>query len=269
MPRADGGGGITLAVSAEFDPPEALRDVEETPSEETFGGGGATSCVPKSFPTMLLRSDPLAVCVGGENYSAPRASGAVSGTSSRGERDHLASVPVERESPSTGMQPVRNAFGLCTVVRRCPCRGERIGGSVNERQRFAHRGLRPDRRYAYRRAGRARWLRSIGSACRASMLSACFARGLGTEESLWQPCADPGHPPGRRPLPRLRHSFSRPISRPTAASSASSISCRCPNAGDRVELLRLVQGLEGRSRCAWTSPCASITARRPVGARGR
>lgn len=52
-------------MSAEFDPPEALRDVEETPSEETFGGGGTTSCVPKSFPTMLLRSDPLAACVGG------------------------------------------------------------------------------------------------------------------------------------------------------------------------------------------------------------
>lgn len=53
--EADGGGGTMLAASAPLGPPETLR-----PTEETAGGGGTTSCVPKSFPIMLLTKDPLA-----------------------------------------------------------------------------------------------------------------------------------------------------------------------------------------------------------------
>ena len=41
-----------------------LRDVAAS-AEATAGGGGTTSCVPKSFPMMLLTNDPLAGCEGG------------------------------------------------------------------------------------------------------------------------------------------------------------------------------------------------------------
>jgi hypothetical protein len=60
----EGGGGMTLAVSDVPDPP-GLRDDPEALEDETFGGGGTTSCVPKSLPMMLLTSDPLADWVGG------------------------------------------------------------------------------------------------------------------------------------------------------------------------------------------------------------
>ena len=51
-PEADGGGGTMLAAS----PPLAGPRVPE----ETVGGGGTTSCVPKSLPMMVLTNDPLA-----------------------------------------------------------------------------------------------------------------------------------------------------------------------------------------------------------------
>ena len=47
------------------DPPAALRPVPEALPEETAGGGGTTSWVPKSLPMMLLTNDPLPACVGG------------------------------------------------------------------------------------------------------------------------------------------------------------------------------------------------------------
>ena len=53
-PEADGGGGTTFAAIVPPGPPEVLREVELT-----LGGGGTTSCVPKSFPMMLLTNDPL------------------------------------------------------------------------------------------------------------------------------------------------------------------------------------------------------------------
>lgn len=56
---ADGGGGITLAAR-EVDPDEELRVVPVEFPAATVGGGGTTSCVPKSFPMMLLTSDPFA-----------------------------------------------------------------------------------------------------------------------------------------------------------------------------------------------------------------
>jgi len=64
-PPTDGGGGTTFAEVALPNPPAELRDVPAVLAEETDGGGGTTSCVPKSFPMMLLTKDPLAACVGG------------------------------------------------------------------------------------------------------------------------------------------------------------------------------------------------------------
>ena len=61
----EGGGGITLALSDVPDPPLDVRDVPAALAEETEGGGGTTSCVPKSFPMMELTMDPLAEGVGG------------------------------------------------------------------------------------------------------------------------------------------------------------------------------------------------------------
>jgi len=61
----DGGGGMTFAASELPDPPAELRDVPAALVEETEGGGGTTSCVPKSLPMMLLTKDPFAACVGG------------------------------------------------------------------------------------------------------------------------------------------------------------------------------------------------------------
>src|ERR1700678_28433 len=51
-----GGGGTTLLASAP-DPP--LRTVAEAPPAETLGGGGTTSCVPKSLPITVLTKDVL------------------------------------------------------------------------------------------------------------------------------------------------------------------------------------------------------------------
>jgi len=45
--------------------PAALRPVPDALPEETVGGGGTTSWVPKSLPTMVLKNDPLPACVGG------------------------------------------------------------------------------------------------------------------------------------------------------------------------------------------------------------
>lgn len=45
--------------------PAALRPVPEALPEETAGGGGTTSWVPKSLPMMLLTNNPLPACVGG------------------------------------------------------------------------------------------------------------------------------------------------------------------------------------------------------------
>src|SRR5260370_42339439 len=72
-PPIDGGGGTTLPESA-LDPPVGLRPVPDAFPEGTVGGGGTTSCVPKSLPRMLLTSEGLPAdaarggvtdCVGG------------------------------------------------------------------------------------------------------------------------------------------------------------------------------------------------------------
>ncbi len=55
---------MTLLPSDPPCEPAALRPVPPLP-EETVGGGGTTSCVPKSLPTMLLKNPVLPVCVGG------------------------------------------------------------------------------------------------------------------------------------------------------------------------------------------------------------
>ncbi len=65
-PPTEGGGGITLALSEVPCPP--FGDVRELPAAalaETFGGGGTTSCVPNSFPIIVLTKEPLTACVGG------------------------------------------------------------------------------------------------------------------------------------------------------------------------------------------------------------
>ena len=64
VPAMDGGGGTT---SAEIELPRGppLRAVPEAFPEVTVGGGGTTSCVPKSLPMMLLTNEGLAAGVGG------------------------------------------------------------------------------------------------------------------------------------------------------------------------------------------------------------
>jgi hypothetical protein len=42
-----------------------VRDVPAEEALETFGGGGTTSCVPKSLPIIELTKEPLAAGVGG------------------------------------------------------------------------------------------------------------------------------------------------------------------------------------------------------------
>ena len=48
-----------LLASAPPDPAEGLREVAVVLPEATVGGGGTTSCVPKSLPIMLLTNEPL------------------------------------------------------------------------------------------------------------------------------------------------------------------------------------------------------------------
>lgn len=65
-PPTEGGGGITLAFREMPCPP--FGDVRELPAAalaETLGGGGTTSCVPKSLPIMVLTKEPLAAVEGG------------------------------------------------------------------------------------------------------------------------------------------------------------------------------------------------------------
>jgi len=54
---------MTFVAREPPDPP-ALRPVLE-PDEEAVGGGGTTSCVPKSLPIRLLINEPLPLGVGG------------------------------------------------------------------------------------------------------------------------------------------------------------------------------------------------------------
>src|ERR1700733_11539920 len=61
---------MTLAARAVPDLPEELRDDPAESAEDTAGGGGMTSCVPKSLPITLLTNDPLAACVGGGGTTA-------------------------------------------------------------------------------------------------------------------------------------------------------------------------------------------------------
>ena len=56
---------MTLATRELPDPPAEVCDVPAVLADETDGGGGTTSCVPKSLPMMVLTKDPLAACVGG------------------------------------------------------------------------------------------------------------------------------------------------------------------------------------------------------------
>jgi hypothetical protein len=64
-PPTEGGGGITFAFNEVPWPPLAPRELPAAEALETLGGGGTTSCVPKSFPMILLTIDPLAAWVGG------------------------------------------------------------------------------------------------------------------------------------------------------------------------------------------------------------
>jgi hypothetical protein len=65
MPPTEGGGGMTLLASDPLDPAAELRAVPEAFPADTVGGGGTTSCVPKSLPMILLTNDPLVAWVGG------------------------------------------------------------------------------------------------------------------------------------------------------------------------------------------------------------
>ncbi len=60
-----GGGGMTLLASERPPAPLTLRPASELLPVGALGGGGTTSWVPKIFPTIELKNDPLPVCVGG------------------------------------------------------------------------------------------------------------------------------------------------------------------------------------------------------------
>jgi hypothetical protein len=54
-----------LLLRALPDPPAGLRPVPDVLPEATVGGGGTTSCVPKSLPMTLLTNEVLPAGVGG------------------------------------------------------------------------------------------------------------------------------------------------------------------------------------------------------------
>jgi hypothetical protein len=71
-PEMEGGGGTTLVPGAVLDPPRKPLGLPEELATLTFGGGGTTSCVPKTFPISVLNRP---VCDGGGGTTVLEGSG--------------------------------------------------------------------------------------------------------------------------------------------------------------------------------------------------
>jgi hypothetical protein len=117
----EGGGGMTLAASEVPEPPVGLRDVPAALVEETAGGGGTTSCVPKSLPMMLLTIDPLAACVGGGGTTAGAVERMLPLSSRRKSRE---------ESAEGGGAMTEGAGRLSFAVRDISRSGAETGGGT-------------------------------------------------------------------------------------------------------------------------------------------
>jgi len=119
-PPADGGGGITLLASPPA-VPFGLREVPGAPPEVTFGGGGTTSCVPKSFPMMLLTNEVLFVAVGGGGTIVCDVSGA----------PPLSSLRNSRVLSAEGGGAITDGAGMLSfAVRSLSRSGAEIGGGM-------------------------------------------------------------------------------------------------------------------------------------------
>ncbi len=64
-PPTEGGGGTMLVVSEPADAPAGLAMVPEAVCEETLGGGGTASCVPKSLPMIAAHQRSVGRRCGG------------------------------------------------------------------------------------------------------------------------------------------------------------------------------------------------------------
>jgi hypothetical protein len=101
-----------------------LGDVRELPPaalEETFGGGGTTSCVPKSLPMIELTNEPLAACVGGGGITC----GAEDGT------PPLSSLRISRSFEADGGGATTEGDGKFSFAVRVLSRsGAETGGGT-------------------------------------------------------------------------------------------------------------------------------------------
>ena len=108
-----------MAASAPFGTPETVPD-----AEETAGGGGTTSCVPKSFPIMLLTNDGLPDCVGGGGTTVCEDAAALPLSSRRKSR---------AESADGGGATTEGAGRLSFALRPLSRSGAETGGGTTAR----------------------------------------------------------------------------------------------------------------------------------------
>lgn len=118
-PPADGGGGITLLASPPA-VPFGLREVPDALPGDTFGGGGTTSCVPKSFPMMLLTIDVLFVAAGGGGTMLCDVPGA----------PPLSSLRNSRVDSAEGGGAITEGAGMFSFVRSLSRSGAETGGGT-------------------------------------------------------------------------------------------------------------------------------------------
>lgn len=118
---ADGAGGMMLVASVAPPPFDSVRADPEVPSGETLGGGGTTSCVPKSLPMMLLTNEPLLVCVGGGGITTAVERAALPLSSLRNSR---------AASAEGGGATTEGAGRLSFALRPRSCSGAETGGGT-------------------------------------------------------------------------------------------------------------------------------------------
>lgn len=112
---------MTFALSETPCPPAVVRAFPAALEEETFGGGGTTSCVPKSFPMMLLTKEPLGAAVGGGGTTL----GAVE------RMPPLSSRRKSRAESAEGGGAITDGAGMLSFAVRCMSRsGAETGGGT-------------------------------------------------------------------------------------------------------------------------------------------